>query len=72
MIEFFYEEFMNLIDMRTRPDPNPNEKIYRWIIQLKYHFTKFFWTKALKHKQAREVYMCVREIFSTFGPPHIL
>lgn len=63
---------MDLIDMRTRPDISPNGKIYRWILQLKDHFTKFCWAKALEHKQAREVYNCVKEIFFMFGPPRIL
>jgi hypothetical protein len=63
---------MDLIDMRTRPDANDNGKTYRWILQLKDHFSKFCWAKPLEHKQADEVYNCTREIFFLFGAPHIL
>ncbi|CAF4136195.1 unnamed protein product, partial [Adineta steineri] len=40
------------------------------IIALDY-FTKFCWARALQHKESREVYHCVREIFFMFGPPRI-
>lgn len=63
---------MDLIDMRTRPDVNSNGKIYKWILQLKDHFSKFCWARPLQRKEAREVYDCVREIFYHFGPPKIL
>ncbi|CAF1066503.1 unnamed protein product [Adineta ricciae] len=63
---------MDLIDMRTRPDMNSNGKTYNWILQLKDHFSKYCWGRALQKKEAREVYDCVREIFFQFGPPHIL
>lgn len=62
---------MDLIDMRTRPDAIQG-KTYKWILQLKDHFTKYCWAKALENKEAREVYQTVREIFFMFGPPHIL
>ena len=57
--------------MRTRPD-SISSKDYKWILQLKDHFTKYCWTKPLEHKEAKEVYESIREIFLTFGPPHIL
>jgi transposase InsO family protein len=63
---------MDLIDMRTRPDASTNGKTYRWILQLKDHFTKYCWGKALEHKEAREVYNSIREIFFLFGAPRIL
>ena len=63
---------MDLIDMRTRPDANCNGKTYRWILQLKDHFSKFCWARPLEHKEAREVYDCVRDIFFLFGAPRIL
>jgi integrase-like protein len=63
---------MDLIDMRTRPDASANGKIYRWILQLKDHFTKYCWAKPLEHKQSKEVCDSIREIFFLFGPPRIL
>ncbi|CAF0929775.1 unnamed protein product [Adineta ricciae] len=71
-LEFMTRVQMDLIDMRTRPDMNPNGKTYKWILQLKDHFSKYCWGRALQKKEAREVYDCVREIFFQFGPPHIL
>ena len=63
---------MDLIDMRTRPDISSDGKTYKWILQLKDHFSKFCWARALEKKEAHEVYHCVRDIFFMFGPPHIL
>ncbi len=63
---------MDLIGMRTRPDASSNGKIYRWILQLKDHFTKYCWAKPLEHKEAKEVYNVIREIFYLFGAPRIL
>jgi len=40
---------MGLIDMRTRPDAI-NDKTYRWILQLKDDFTKFYWAKPDDHE----------------------
>ncbi len=58
--------------MRTRPDANPNGKTYRWILQIKDHFTKFCWARPLEYKEAHEVYHCVKEIFFMLGAPRIL
>ena len=63
---------MDLIDMRTRPDGISDTKVYRWILQLKNHFTKYCWAKPLVHKEAREVYNCVREFSFMFETPAIL
>ncbi|CAF3853491.1 unnamed protein product [Rotaria magnacalcarata] len=71
-LEFMARVQMDLIDMRTRPDAMSDRKVYRWILQLKDHFTKFCWAKPLEHKESREVYNCVREIFFMFGAPAIL
>lgn len=62
---------MGLIDMRTRSDAI-NDKTYRWILQLKDNFTKFSWATPLEHKEAKEVYKAVCDIFFVFGPPRIL
>lgn len=62
---------MDLIDMRTRPD-SISSKNYKWILQVKDHFSKYCWVKPLENKEASEVYQAMREIFLTFGPPHIL
>ena len=71
-LEFMTRVQMDLIDMRTRPDVISDGKVYCWILQLKDHFTKFCWAKALEHKDSHEVYNCVREIFFMFGAPVIL
>ncbi|CAF3108300.1 unnamed protein product [Rotaria sp. Silwood2] len=63
---------MDLIDMRSRPDHVDSGKIFKWIIQLKDHFTKCCWAQPLETKEAREVYSIVRNIFFNFGPPRIL
>ena len=63
---------MDLIDMRTRPDYSSSGKIYKWIIQLKDHFTKFCWAQPLETKEAKEVHSVVRNIFYSFEPPRIL
>lgn len=62
---------MDLIDMRSRPD-HFSRKIFKWILQLKDHFTKFCWAHPLETKEAQEVYSVVRNIFFNFGPPRIL
>lgn len=63
---------MDLIDMRSRPDHVSSGRIFRWILHLKDHFTKFCWAQPLETKEAREVYLGVRQIFFNFGPPKIL
>ncbi|CAF3763851.1 unnamed protein product [Rotaria sp. Silwood1] len=63
---------MDLIDMRNRPDHGDSGKIFKWIIQLKDHFTKSCWAQPLETKEAKDVYSTVRNIFFNFGPPHIL
>ncbi|CAF5131960.1 unnamed protein product, partial [Rotaria sp. Silwood1] len=45
---------MDLIDMRSRPDHVDSGKIFKWIIQLKDHFTKFCWAQPLETKEAKE------------------
>ena len=62
---------MDLIDMRSRPDQIEG-KIFKWILQLKDHFTKFCWAQPLQTKEASEVHFVVRNIFFNFGPPRIL
>ena len=62
---------MDLIDMRTRPD-HSSGNVFKWILQLKDHFTKFCWAQPLETKEAREVHSAVRNIFFNFGPPRIL
>ena len=62
---------MDLIDMRSRPD-HSSGKIFRWILQLKDHFSKFCWAQPLESKEANAVYSVVRYIFFNFGPPRIL
>jgi hypothetical protein len=59
------------IDMRTRLDVNSDGKTYKWILQLKDHFSIFCWARPLQKKEAREVYQCIRDIFFQFEPPHI-
>ena len=63
---------MDLIDMRSRPDHVDSGKIFKWIIQLKDHFTKFCWAQPLETKEAKEVFSVVRNIFFNFGPPRVL
>lgn len=72
ILEFMARVQMDLIDMRSRPDRLPCGKTYRWILQLKDHFSKFCWAKALENKEAIAVFSVVREIFFQFGPPRIL
>ena len=62
---------MDLIDMRSRPD-HSSGKIFRWILQLKDHFSKFCWAQPLESKEANAVYSVVRNVFFNFGPPRIL
>ncbi|CAF5045192.1 unnamed protein product [Rotaria sp. Silwood1] len=45
---------MDLIDMRNRPDHVDSGKIFKWIIQLKDHFTKYCWAQPLETKEAKE------------------
>jgi hypothetical protein len=47
------------------------EKLIDGSLQLKDHFSKFCWARPLEHKEAREVYTCVREILLMFGAPRI-
>jgi hypothetical protein len=62
---------MDLIDMRSRPD-HSSGKIFRWILQLKDHFTNSSSAQPLEIKDAKAVYSVVRNIFFNFGPPRIL
>ena len=71
-LEFMTRVQMDLIDMRTRPDVISYGKIYSWILQLKDHFTKFCWARALEHKDSHVVYNCAPEIFFMFEAPAIL
>ncbi|CAF0991427.1 unnamed protein product [Adineta steineri] len=63
---------MDFTDLRTRPDASSNGKIHKWILQLKDHFTKFCWARALQHKKSREAHHCVCQIFLMFGPSRTL
>ena len=63
---------MDFIDMRSRPDHVDSSKIFKWVIQLKDHFTKFCLAQPLETKEAKEVFSVVRNIFFNFGPSRIL
>ncbi|CAF4110010.1 unnamed protein product [Rotaria sordida] len=63
---------IDLIDFRTRADKISSDLIYCWILNCIDHFSKYTWTFPLRNKSAVEVAEKLRQLFFTFGPPHIL
>ncbi|CAF1368372.1 unnamed protein product, partial [Didymodactylos carnosus] len=63
---------IDLIDMRTRPDVISIAVVYRWILHCIDHFSKFTRSFPLENKSAGEVASKLRQLFFTFGPPHLL
>ncbi|CAF1479621.1 unnamed protein product, partial [Didymodactylos carnosus] len=61
---------IDFIDMRTRPDVISSAVVYRWILDCIDHFST--WSFPLENKSTEEVASKLRQLFFTFGPPHLL
>jgi hypothetical protein len=55
---------IDLMDFRSNPDGN-----YKWILQMKDHFSRFVWIYAMKDKESVTVGRILRNWFYTNGNP---
>ena len=58
---------IDLMDFHTKPDGE-----YKWILQIKDHFSRYIWLHALKDKTATSVAEKMAEWFGQNGNPQHL
>ena len=63
---------IDFIDMQGDPDTVKHDGVYRWILHMIDHGSKYRWAKGLKTKHATGVMRVVREWWYEWGRPDIL
>jgi transposase InsO family protein len=58
---------IDLMDFRADADGQ-----YKWILQIKDHFSRYIWLFALREKDSKEVAHCLEWWISAFGEPRII
>jgi transposase InsO family protein len=56
--------YMDLMDFTSQPDGE-----YKWVLQLKDHFSRMIWLFPLKNKGSAEVAIALRSFFAWCGQP---